>query len=218
MEDYAAKMAGKTDAELQLYLERRTEYRDDAVLAALAELERRGHTVPGAAALRPELEAGAQRAAVLAAAAAPPAWVRPAEAEGAEEEAEVADDAPALYSPITVAVYTIMSFGVGGILMLLNLLRLRRYGGAALLMALVIAAVAALSWGSKYIEVMYVLMGINFVLALLFLYVLWPYFIGQQAYRPRNGITPFIVVILVQFLIALLYYAVTGAPATGAGL
>jgi hypothetical protein len=218
MEDYAAKMAGKTDAELQLYLERRAEYREAAVLAAISELERRGHAVPGAAALRPELEAGAKQAAILAAAAAPPAWMRPAEPETAEDEAEVSENAPALYSPITVAVYTIMSFGVGGILMLMNLLRLRRYGGAALLMALVIAAVAALSWGSKYVEVIYVLMGINFVLALLFLYVLWPYFIGQQEYRPRNGFTPFLVVVLVQFLLGLLYYAVSGTPGAGAGL
>lgn len=218
MEDFAAKMAGKTDAELELYLTRRAEYRDDAVLAALAELERRGHVIPNAAALRPELEAGARQAADRAAAAEPPAWARPAEPDADETETEVSSDAPALYSPITVAVYTIsMSFGIGGILMLLNLLRLRRYGGAALLLALVIAAIGVFSWATKYVELIYVLMGLNFVLALLFIYVLWPYFIGQQDYRPRNGFTPFLVVMVIQFLLGLLFFAINGAPA-GSGL
>ena len=43
MEDYAAKMLLKTDAALREYVAGHAQYRDAAVLAALAELRRRGY-------------------------------------------------------------------------------------------------------------------------------------------------------------------------------
>ncbi|GAB2946565.1 hypothetical protein GCM10027048_09420 [Hymenobacter coalescens] len=214
MEDYAAKMAGKTDADLLRYVEHRAEYIDDAVLAALTELERRGHAVPDAAALRTELEAAARRQAAAAPVApVPPPWAR----AQATEEVEEVPAGPELYTPTTVAIYSVFSFLIGGILMLLNLLRLRRYGGAALLLALVILVVWAGSWTADYFKLLpqYVLLGINFVLALLYVYVLWPYFIGRQHYRPRNWLSPLLVVLVIQLLFALLYYAGWAPPGTG---
>lgn len=220
MEDYAAKMAGKTDAELRLYVDRRAEYREEAVLAALTELERRGHAVPEAAALRPELEAAAQLAASVPPPEAP-AWARPRpEQETEAEEEAVAADAPALYTPITVSVYSLFNFVVGSVLMLMNLLRLRRYGGAALLLALMLLVVSVGSWVANQFKLLplYAFLGVNFVLTILYVYVLWPYFIGQQDYRPRNGLTPFLVMMLIQFLLGMVYYAFVGGAPSGGGL
>ncbi|RTQ53778.1 hypothetical protein EJV47_03320 [Hymenobacter gummosus] len=191
MEDYAAKMAGKTDAELNLYVERRAEYRDDAVLAALTELERRGQTIPGAAALRTELET-AIRQAPVAAPVAPP-WARPA---AEEEEEEPAEDVPALYSRSAIALFSVVFFFVvGAVLMLLNLLRLRRYGGAALLMAVVTCLVSAQAYLPAVLGInpYYVGTSINIVAALIYIFALWPYFIGPQPYQPRGWLVPFLI-------------------------
>jgi hypothetical protein len=59
MEDYAAKMALKPDAALREYVTGHAQYREDAVLAALDELRRRGQPALEEATLRPQLEAAA---------------------------------------------------------------------------------------------------------------------------------------------------------------
>lgn len=201
MEDYAAKMAGKTDAELHLYLSRRAEYRDDAVLAALAELERRGHSVPDAAALRAELEEAVRHAATLAPPAAP-AWQRPA------EEEEVAEPTgPALYSPGTIAILSIvLSYPVGAVQMLLNLLKLRRYGGAALLLALCLLIMSTQLWLLLDLKFSANVVGlcVNAAAALLYVFVLWPNFIGRLAYQPRSWLPPFIITCVLVMLLMIL--------------
>ncbi|KUG06096.1 hypothetical protein [Solirubrum puertoriconensis] len=215
MEDYAAKMAGKTDAELLLYVERRAEYREQAVLAALSELERRGRTIDNVATLRTELQASLVKTEAEARLnpAPEPTWAT--KATEPEEIEEVAADAPALYSPTTVVVFSVFSFLIGGVLMLLNLLRLRRYGGAALLVALVALGISGLSWMSGLLEIRpeYVFLGINVVLAALYVYVLWPYFIGAQAYRPRGWLMPLLIIFALNMLFMLLLrYAGVAVP------
>ncbi|MCC3155925.1 hypothetical protein LJ737_01660 [Hymenobacter sp. 15J16-1T3B] len=212
MEDYAAKMAGKPDAELQRYLDRRAEYREDAVLAALTELERRGHVVPDAAALRPELEAAARQAAAAAPPAAP-SWARAEE----PEEAAAPDDAPALYSPGTIAVLSVvLSYPVGAVLMLMNLLRLRRYGGAALLMALSILMLSAHLWLLFNLGLNPNVVGLcsNIAAALIYVFVLWPYFIGARAYQPRSWLPPLIITFAVVMLLMMLAQSM-GVPMPG---
>ncbi|OON70791.1 hypothetical protein [Hymenobacter sp. CRA2] len=212
MEDYAAKMAGKTDAELQLYVDRRAEYREEAVLAALTELERRGHAVPDASMLRESLQVAALQAAAQAP-PAPPTWARPAEAAAVEEE----PTGPELYSPGTIAIFSIVfSCMVGGVLLLLNFLRLRRYGGAALLMALVIGMFGAQIWLPTYLAKLSVdpraaLIGFNLLMALLYVYVLWPLFIGAQSYQPRSWLTPLLVMLGLSFFGLMLLRTVMGA-------
>ncbi|GAB3827460.1 hypothetical protein [Hymenobacter jeollabukensis] len=212
MEDYAAKMAGKPDAELLRYVERRVEYIEAAVLAALAELERRGHVVPGAAALRPELEAAARQAATAAPPAAP-AWARTEEVE----EPEVADDAPALYSPGTIAILSVvLSYPVGAVLMLLNLLRLRRYGGAALLMALSITMLSAHLWLLFNLKLNPNVVGLcsNIAAALIYVFVLWPYFIGARTYQSRSWLPPLIITFALVMLLMMLAQSM-GVPMPG---
>ncbi|UYZ58527.1 hypothetical protein [Hymenobacter latericus] len=215
MEDYAAKMVGKTDAELQLYVARRAEYREQAVLAALSELERRGHAIDNLVALRSELQASLAKseAEALRNPAPEPAWMtKPA---ATEEPEQPAPDAPALYSPTTVVVFSVFSFLIGGVLMLMNLLRLRRYGGAALLVALVVLGISGLGWISRLIAVRpeYIFLGINVVLAALYVYVLWPNFIGAQTYRPRGWLMPLLVIFALNMLFMLLLrYAGVAIP------
>ena len=66
MEDYAAKMALKPDADLREYVTGHAQYREGAVLAALDELRRRGLPAPEDATLRPALEAAVQAQAAEA--------------------------------------------------------------------------------------------------------------------------------------------------------
>ena len=55
MEDYAAKMPLKSDADLRGYVTGYAQYREAAVLAAFDELRRRGQPAPEEPALRPAL-------------------------------------------------------------------------------------------------------------------------------------------------------------------
>ncbi|RAK64651.1 hypothetical protein [Hymenobacter edaphi] len=211
MEDYAAKMAGKPDAELQRYLDRRAEYREEAVLAALTELERRGHVVPGVAALRPELEAAA-RVAASAAPPAAPSWARAEE----PEEPEAADNGPALYSPGTIAILSVLSYPVGAVLMLLNLLRLRRYGGAALLLALSVVMFSAHLWLLFNLGLNPNVVGLcsNIAAALIYVFVLWPYFIGARTYQARSWLPPLIITFALVLLLMMLAQSM-GVPMPG---
>ena len=56
VDDYAEKMTRKTDAELRQYVAAPAEYREEAVLAALDELQSRGQAVADAGPLRASLE------------------------------------------------------------------------------------------------------------------------------------------------------------------
>ncbi|GAA4379061.1 hypothetical protein [Hymenobacter koreensis] len=214
MEDYAAKMARKTEAELRLYVTNRGEYREEAVLAALAELEQRGQQVPDGAAIRGELQASLveSNAEAVRNPAPEPSWMRKSETPTEETEEP---DAPTLYSPATVAVFSLFSFLVGSVLMLINLLRLRRYGGAMLLLALIVLGISSFGWvaGQFGIEPIYALFGTNLVLALLYVYVLWPRFIGSQPYKSRSWLAPLIVMFVVNMLVRIvLHYTGISLP------
>src|SRR6476469_4143398 len=107
MEDYAAKMLLKTDAALREYVTGHVQYREEAVLAALDELRRRGQPAPEEATLRPSLEAGAaaqRRADEAAEAKRQQESARPTSA-APEEIAE--ENRPALYSPVTIVLFSV---------------------------------------------------------------------------------------------------------------
>ena len=193
MEDYAAKMLLKTDAALREYVTGHAQYREAAVLAALDELRRRGQPAPEEAALRPALEAGAlaQRAADEAALAARPA---------AESEAEAAaESGPALYSPVTIVLFSVpFTFLAGGALLALNLWRLDRKRALLGLLGFVLGYLAlgvlALQWAlPRYgLSPWY---GPLFNLPAILAYVLWfwPRAIGALSYRSRSWLPPLLV-------------------------
>ena len=203
VEDYALKMQTKSVAELRRYVSAAPEYREAAVLAALAELRRRELPAPEEAALRPALEAAvaAELAALAAQPAPPPAPARPALALPANEADDEAPG-PALYSPGTIILFSVLfSMLAGAVLLGLNFVRLRRGRALAalgLFLALyLVACSAVLAWAAATI-------GLSPVLSLLFnlpaiaVYVLffWPRYVGTEPYRSRGWVLPLLACVL----------------------
>ena len=201
MEDYAAKMLLKTDAALREYVTGHVQYREAAVLAALDELRRRGQPAPEEAALRPGLEAGAAAQHALdeaevarQEAVRPSATAVPAAADATDEESS-----PALYSPVTIVLFSIpFTFLAGGVLLGLNLWRLDRkralVGLVLFTVIYLVLGVLALQWAlPRYgLSAWY---GPLFNLPAILAYVLWfwPRNIGGVNYRSRSWLPPLLI-------------------------
>jgi hypothetical protein len=201
-EEYADKMARKTDAELHQYVTGRAQYREDAVLAALDELTRRGQPHPEEAALRPALtvvvqEQQAREAAARQLAEAPE-----------EDEAELPQNVPALYSPSTIGLFTMLPLPMltmigGGVLLGMNLFRLRRLRALAGLTLFVIAYLVVgsqlLAWAIMYQGLNPFLGTMLFNIPALMAYLLWfwPRYLATPAYRSRSIVPPVVVCFLV---------------------
>ncbi|GAB3861077.1 hypothetical protein GCM10028822_40000 [Hymenobacter terrigena] len=197
MEDYAAKMLLKTDAALREYVTGHVQYREAAVLAALDELRRRGQPAPEEEALRPSLEAGAAAQRTIdEAAEAAQERARPADTFDATEPDETA---PALYSPVTIVLFSIpFTLLAGGVLLGLNLWRLDRKRAllslVIFIVAYLLAGMLALSWALPRfgLSPWY---GPLFNLPAILAYVLWfwPRYVGQPVYRNRSWLPPLLV-------------------------
>jgi hypothetical protein len=187
MEDYAAKMLLKTDAALREYVTGHVQYREAAVLAALDELRRRGQPAPEEAALRPGLEAGAaaQRTLDEAAEAERQQTAAP-EATAAEETG------PALFSPGTILMFSLFfSMLAGGVLLGLNLARLRRWGALVglglFLAAYLVASTLAMNWLVARFGLNPLLsLALNVPAILAYLLWFWPRYVGAEPYRSRG--------------------------------
>ena len=197
MEDYAAKMLLKTDAALREYVTGHVQYREAAVLAALDELRRRGQPAPEEADLRPGLEAGAtaQRTLDETAEAARQQEKRPLPVA----ETVASDTDPALYSPITIVLFSVpFTFLAGGTLLGLNLWRLGRrralLGLVLFVVVYLVLGVLALQWAlPRYgLSTWY---GPLFNLPAILAYVLWfwPRNMGGVSYRSRSWLPPLLV-------------------------
>ncbi|MCB2409200.1 hypothetical protein [Hymenobacter lucidus] len=194
-EEYADKMARKTDAELRQYVTGRAQYRDDAVLAAFDELARRGQPHPDDALVRPELEAVVQAQAEAA---------REAEARQLAERDATAEELPAtapeLYSQGTIALFSILPTSMigGGVLLGLNLLRLgrkRALVGLGLFM-LVYLLVAANVITYMLIQGLNPFLGsllFNVPAVIVYLRWFWPRYVHTEHYRSRGVIIPILV-------------------------
>ena len=203
MEDYAAKMLLKTDAALREYVTGHVQYREAAVLAALDELRRRGQPAPEEGALRPALEAGAAAQRTLdEAAAAKAAAERPAPARNLDEPAEIPDDAPALYSPLTIILFSIMSVPIGGILLGMNLFRVGQkkalLGLGLFILAYMGAGMALLGLAASQGSSVYMwgLLGLNLLATMVYLQWFWPRYVGSTSYRSRSALVPLAVCLL----------------------
>ena len=196
MEDYAAKMLLKPDAALREYVSGHAQYREAAVLAAFDELRRRGQPAPEEAALRPGLEAGAaaQRAREEAA-----DTERRLSTPAAGGIPDATGTGPALYSPVTIVLFSIpFTFLAGGALLGLNLWRLDRKRallGLGLFIGTYLAVgVLALKWALPRfgLSPWY---GPLFNLPAILLYVLWfwPRYVGPGNYRSRSWLLPLLV-------------------------
>jgi len=184
MEDYAAKMALKTDAALREYVTGHAQYREDAVLAALDELRRRGQPAPEDAELRPLLEAAVREQQATAAAQT-------------SAEAEVPDeDLPRLYSPAGIIVVSAtLSVVAGAILLAMNMYRLGRGSAILRLFGVVAAYLVARAFLVKWLFAQHFLslslaFLIDIPLILSYIWWFWPRYIGTYKFQPRNWALP----------------------------
>ena len=195
MEDYAAKMALKPDAALREYVTGHAQYREDAVLAALDELRRRGQPAPEDASLRPSLEAvvQAQRAETEAAA-------RASEASRAENQTVPEDEQPVLYTPGVIVLFSVL-FNVivaGAVLLALNMKRMKRtraIWGLVLFVA-VYVVVELLLLGTvlqHYIMNPLLIPILNLPAILLFVLWFWPRYVGTYQFQSRGWLAPLLV-------------------------
>ena len=198
MEDYAAKMLLKTDAALREYVTGHVQYREAAVLAALDELRRRGQPAPEESALRPGLETGAATQRTRDEAAATERQ-QTTPTPGAAPSTDEAATGPALYSPVTIVLFSIpFTFLAGGTLLGLNLWRLDRkralLGLVLFIGAYLLVGAVALSWAlPRYgLSPWY---GPLFNLPAILMYVLWfwPRYVGPGNYRSRSWFLPLLV-------------------------
>jgi len=193
MEDYAAKMALKPDAALRDYVTGHAQYREEAVLAALDELRRRGQPAPEDADLRPQLEVAAQQAQATAAEAA----LR----NRTENPAAVPEeDQPVLYTPSVIVLISVFfnTIITGAILLALNLRQLKQtraiWGLAAFVIAYLMAESLIINLlMQKYTisPLMVPLLNLPAILA----YVLWfwPRYLGRASFQPRGWLLPMLV-------------------------
>lgn len=201
-EEYAEKMSRKKLPELLLYVRNRAEYQEEAVLAALDELERRGEAQPEASALRAELlpvveqqrqqQQLREREKVQAATAQAPA----------EPEAV---DGPALYSPGTIVLFSMLPMSMmigGGVLLGMNLFRLGRkralLGLVLFIIVYLLVVSNVLAWAmlqglNPYVAI--VLFNVPAVLAYLLWF--WPRYVRTTTYRSRSLIPPIVICFLV---------------------
>ena len=229
-EDYAAKMSRKTAAELRDYVDNRHQYREEAVLAALEELARRGTPEPNAAALTAELqltrqETDRRESAARAEVAEQDQARRVARGEANPEAAEATG--PELYSLGTITIFSVLfSMLAGGVLLVLNLRTLRRTRAALLLTAFLVVYVIGggylVLWIKQVYGNQYNWLGSVFNLLAILLYNLffWPRYIGRQPYRSRSWVTPLLVCGLLMFGLYYFLVKMQGMPAAslGAGL
>ena len=199
MEDYAAKMLLKTDAALREYVTGHVQYREAAVLAALDELHRRGLPAPEEASLRPALETGAAAQRILdEAAAAKHATTRsvPTEADG------IPADAPVLYSPLAVIIFSILSVPIGGILLAINLFRLGKKPAMLTLLLFIAAYMLAVvglfgrAFESGTLTSTWPLMGLNLMATLVYMQWFWARYVGGTVFRSRSTLVPIVVCLL----------------------
>ena len=201
MEDYAAKMALKPDAALREYVTGHAQYREDAVLAALDELRRRGQPAPEEPSLRPQLEDALQRSQALAAAQA-----------ASEDEATPAadEDLPQLYSPAGIVIISAtISVVAGAVLLALNMYRLKRGNAIVGLAAFVVAYLVGESLLLKWLLTQHLLTPmvaflIDLPIIMAFVWWFWPRYVGTYQFRARNWILPLGICLLLKFSLAYL--------------
>jgi hypothetical protein len=211
MEDYAAKMALKPDAALREYVTGHAQYREDAVLAALDELQRRGQPAPEAAALRPQLEATVreQQAAQAKLEAAAPA---------AEKEVPEAEQ-PVLYTPGVIVLFSVLFNTIAGaVLLAINMYKVKRtkaiWGLAAfVLVYLVVESVIvnAMMRSGPLNPLLLSILNLPAILA----YVLWfwPRYVGTYRFQARGWLMPLLVCLIIMVGLGLLArYAIHFIP------
>lgn len=194
MDDYAAKMALKSEAELRQYVTGHAQYRDEAVLAALVELRQRNLPVPEEAELRPQLEATVHQNQVAAA------------AKSVSETEE--SDLPTLYSPAGIVVISaVVSVVAGAVLLAINLYKLKRNNAIIALAAFVVAYLIGEALLLKWLIAQHLFSPMLAFLAdlpiiMAYVWWFWPRYVGTHQFQPRNWLLPLGGCLLLKFALA----------------
>lgn len=198
-EDYAAKMALKSDAALREYVTGHYQYREEAVLAAFDELRTRGQPAPEEEVLRPTLET---EAAARQAEEAKLATTTAAVPELDPTTGEAAPAGPALYSPTMIVLFSVpFTMLAGGVLLGLNLSRLGRWrallGLTIFIVAYLILSILALQWAlPRYgLRTWYGAL-FNFPAVLAYVLWFWPRYVGRSSFRSRSWLPPLLVCVV----------------------
>jgi hypothetical protein len=211
MEDYAAKMALKPDAALREYVTGHDQYREDAVLAALDELRRRGQPAPEEASLRPGLEAAVQVQQAEAA-------IKARELSRAESQPVPNEEQPVLYTPGVIVLFSVLfnTIITGAVLLALNLRRLKQtkaiWGLAAFVLAYLIGeAVVVNLFMQKYALSPLFVSLLNLPAILVYILWFWPRYVGTHQFQPRGWLVPLLVCFAILMGLGLLLSHVPGA-------
>lgn len=200
MEDYAAKMLLKTDAALREYVTGHVQYREDAVLAALDELRRRDQPAPEEATLRPGLEAAATALRIRE---------KTDETDrdrATDTEATEQAPGPALYSPTTIVLFSMLPMSTmltGGVLMCMNLYRLGKkratLGLALFIVAYLFVGSALINWAmfQQGLSPVWGILLFNLPAALAYVLWFWPRYVGTIPFRSRSVLMPILVCLLI---------------------
>ena len=207
MEDYAAKMALKPDAALREYVTGHAQYREDAVLAALDELRRRGQPAPEEATLRPPLEAAVRTQTEAAAEA-----TRLARANDSKLAPE---EQPVLYAPGVIVLFSVLfnTIITGAVLLAINMRRLKQtraiWGLAAFVLGYLLAESAVVNlFMQKYALSPLFISLLNLPAILAYLFWFWPRYVGTYQFQPRGWLVPLLIcfVLVVGLGLALRYW------------
>ncbi len=209
MEDYAAKMALKTAADLRQYVTGYVQYREEAVLAALAELRQRGQPAPEEETLRPQLEAAVQQAAATAQRSQP----TPAEAA-----ALPLDEQPALYTPGVIVLFSVLfnTILTGAVLLAINMRRLKNTRAIWMLAAFVLAylvgeALVVNQFMKSYNLSRLFVSLLNLPAILVYILWFWPRYVGTHEFQPRGWLVPLVICFVVMMGLGLLVSYIPGA-------
>ena len=203
MEDYAAKMALKTDAALREYVVGYAQYREAAVLAALAELRQRGQPAPEEPTLRPQLEAAAQQAAAAEPANAP--------AQSPDPAALPPEDQPVLYTPGVIVLFSVLFTTIipGAVLLALNLRRLKQtraiWGLVAFVVVYLIGEVVLVNMFMKTYKLSPLFTSLlNLPAILAYILWFWPRYVGTHQFQPRGWLVPLFICFVIFLALGLL--------------
>ncbi|RZK24266.1 MAG: hypothetical protein EOO56_02045 [Hymenobacter sp.] len=213
MEDYAAKMALKSDAALREYVAGHAQYREGAVLAALNELRQRGQPAPEDASLRPALEVAVQEQQAVAASLASPTT------RAGEEPAVPEAEQPVLYTPGVIVLFSVLFNTIAGaVLLAMNLHQLKRtkaiWGLAAFVALYLVGEWLLLNAMVQKGAVNPMLLSIlNLPAILAYILWFWPRYVGTYRFQSRSWLVPLLVCLIVMLGLGLLgKYAMQNLP------
>lgn len=192
--DLKELMSDKSDEELKKYLDQSTRYETEAVEAAIAELEQRGHHLTDE-----------EKAKIIKDSEPDPKEKHFTPFPDKQAHLKVNDEeAPLLYSKRAIrALSVLFSTVFGTIMMAMNIRRNKYKGGPQVILFGTLYTIAAFSLLISIKQNTGITLAVNLLGAELFNRVLWPKYIGNDTkFRKRNAWIPFFSGVFMIIIIA----------------